>query len=75
MASDGAVLCGNVAFSILVLSTKKQYSSFLKKDFVFQKVYSKIEVLKMFKISDDSHIKTCRSLKWRSTFKMPSTVF
>ena len=33
-----AVLYGNVAFSILLLSTKKQYSSFLKKVLVFQKI-------------------------------------
>ena len=36
--SDRAVLYGNVAFSILLLSTKKQYSSFLKKVLVFQKI-------------------------------------
>ena len=35
LASDMAVLYGNDAFSILVRSTKKWYSSFLKKVFVF----------------------------------------
>ena len=41
----GVVLCENVAFSILVLSTKKLYSSFLKKVFVFQKICFKVKVL------------------------------
>ena len=47
----------NVAFSILVLSTKKRYPSFLKKVFVFQKTCFKIKVLEKFKISSDCHIK------------------
>ena len=47
--------------SILVLSTKKRYSSFLKRVCVFQKIYFKVKVLKSFKISNDCHIKTCRS--------------
>ena len=34
---DRAVLYGNVAFLILVVSTKKPYSSFLKKGFIFHK--------------------------------------
>ena len=38
LLSDRAVLYGNVAFSILLLLTKKQYSSFLKKVLVFQKI-------------------------------------
>ena len=42
-----AVLYENNAFSILVFSTKKWYSSFLKKGFRFP------EKLKMFKISTD----------------------
>ena len=37
LPSDRVVLYGNFASSILLLSTKKQYSSFLKKAFVFQK--------------------------------------
>ena len=52
-----AVLYGNDAFSILVLSTKKRYSSFLKKVFVFQKIYFKVKVLKTFKIFTDCHKK------------------
>ena len=36
MASDRAVLHGNFALSISVISPKKQYSSFLKKLFVFR---------------------------------------
>ena len=57
LASDMAVLYGNDAFSILVLSTKNRYSSFLKKVFVFQKICFKIKVLKTFKISTDFHRK------------------
>ena len=61
-----AVLYGNDAFLILVLSAKKQYYSFLKKLFVFQKIFFKvIEYL----------IKTCQSLEQRDILKIPSTVF
>ena len=56
LASDKTVLYGNVAFSILVLSAKKEYSSFLKKVFVFQKIYFKVKVFKTFKISSDCHM-------------------
>ena len=73
LASDMAVLYRNDAFSILVRSTKKRYSSFLKKVFIFQKICFK--VLKMFKIFTDRQIKTCRSLKRRAILKIPSTVF
>ena len=75
IACDRAVLYGNVAFTILVLLTKKRYSSFLKKVFLFQKICFKVKVLKTFKISSDYHRKTCRSLKRRATLKIPSTVF
>ena len=68
------VLYGNDAFSILMLSTEKQYSSFLKKVFVFQKIYFKVKVLKTFKISTDCHIKTCQFLERRAILKIPSTV-
>ena len=37
---------GNDVLSILVVSTKKRCSSFLKKVFVFQKTCFKVEVLK-----------------------------
>ena len=50
LSSDMKVLYGNDAFSILVLSTKKEYSSFLKNVFVFQKIYFKVKLLKTFKI-------------------------
>ena len=36
------VLYGNDALSTLVLSTKKQYSSFLKKVFIFQNISLKV---------------------------------
>ena len=75
MASDMVVLYGNDAFSLLVLSTKKRYSSFLKKVFVFQKICFKVKVLKTFETFTDYHIKTCRSLKRRAILKIPSTVF
>ena len=58
LASDRAVLYGNVAFSILVLSTKKWYSSFLKRVCVSYKICFKANVMKTFKISLDYHIKT-----------------
>ena len=61
-----AVLYGNSALSRLLLSTKKRYSSFLKKLFVFQKICFKVKVLKTLKISTDCHIKRCRSLKRRA---------
>ena len=56
--------------SILVLSTKKQYSSFLKCVSVFQKIYVKVKVLKLLKISSNCHIKVCQSLKWRVVSKI-----
>ena len=59
----------NDAFSILVLSTKKQYSSFLKNVFVFQKICSRVKVLKTFKVSTDCLIKTYRSLTRRVFWK------
>ena len=48
-----AVLYENDVFQILVLSTKKRYSSSLKKVFVFQKICFKVKILKTFKISTD----------------------
>ena len=57
--------------SILVLSTKKWYSSFLKSVCLFQKIYFKVKVLKSFKISSDCHIKAYRSLKGRAILKIP----
>ena len=56
--------------SVLVLSTKKRYSSFLKNVFLFQKIYVEVKVLKSFKISSDCHIKACGSLKWRAILKI-----
>ena len=75
LASDTTVLYENDAYSILVLSSKKRYSSFLKKVFVFKKIYVKVKVLKSFKISTGYHIKTCRSLKQRAISKITSSVF
>ena len=50
LASEKAVLLGNVAFSALALSTKKWYSSFLKKVFVFKKICFKVKVFKKFSV-------------------------
>ena len=75
LTSDMTVFYGNDAFFILVLSTKKCFSSFLKKVFVFQKIYFRVKVLKTFKIPNDCHIKTCLSLKLRAIRKISSTVF
>ena len=60
---------------ILILSTKKRYSIFLKSACIFQKIHFKVKVLKSFKIFNDYHIKVCRSLKWRAILKIPSTIF
>ena len=46
---DKAVLYGNIAFLILVLSSKKKFSSFLKNGLVFQKTYFKVKVMKRSK--------------------------
>ena len=73
IGSDIAVLYGNGPFSILVLSTKKWNSSFLKTVFVLQKICLKL--LKTFKILTDCHIKTYWSLKRRAPLKIPGTVF
>ena len=70
-----AVLYRNVAFSILVLSTKTRYSSFLKRVYVFQKICFKVKALKTFEISSHCHIKTYQSLKRRAIVKIASTVF
>ena len=75
LTSDRAVLNGSDVFSILVVSTKKRYSSFLKKVFVFQKICFKVKVLKTFETLTDCHIKTCRFLKRRAILKIPSAVF
>ena len=75
LASDRAILYGNVAFSILLLSIKKSYSSFQKKVFVFKKICFKVIVLKTFKVFSDFHIKKCRSLKRKAILKITSPVF
>ena len=69
-----AVLYENDALSILVFSTKKGYSSFLKKIFVFQKICFKVKALKTFTIFTDYQKKTSRPLKRRAILKSPSIV-
>ena len=68
------VLYGNDTFLIVMLSTEKWYSSFLKKVFVFQKICFKVAILKTFKMSTNCHIETRRSLKRRNILKIPSSV-
>ena len=63
LASDMGVLYGNDALSMLVLSAKKRYSSFLEKDLIFQKICFEVKVLKTFEIFSECHVKTCQSLK------------
>ena len=75
LASHRTVLYGNIAVSVVVLSTKNQYSGLLKKVSVFQKIYFKVKVLKTLKISSGCHIKTWRSVKRRAILKITSTVF
>ena len=67
--SDRDSLYENVAFSILVFSTKKWYFNFLKRVFIFWKICLKVKLLKTLKISSDCHIKTFRSLKRRAIWK------
>ena len=74
LVSEIAVLNENNAFSILALSSKKQNSSYLKK-FSFSREFVSKLVLKMFQISTDFQIKTCRSLKRRPILKIPSMLF
>ena len=45
LASERAVLNENDVFSILVVGTKKRYSTFLKKVFVFQKICFKVKII------------------------------
>ena len=66
------ILYKNVAFSIIILSTKKRCSSFFKKNIVFQKTCFKVKVLKTFKISSDCHLKICWSLERWTILKIPS---
>ena len=48
-----AVLYGDVAFSILVLSTEKKYSSFCKRIDIFQKICFKVKVPNTFESSSE----------------------
>ena len=73
LSSDWAVLYGNIAFSISVLSIKNRCSSFLKKVFLLQKIFYKVFIT--FKISSGRHLKTWWSLKWRAILKIVSNVF
>ena len=61
-ASGLAVLCENVALLILVLSSKKTCSSFVKKVFVFHKFCFKVNVGKTLKISIGCHINKLANL-------------
>ena len=74
LVSERAVFYGNIAFLILVLSTKKRYFSILEKVFVFLAICFKVEVLKTFKISCDFQIKTCQSPKRMAILKIPNAV-
>ena len=63
LAFERAVLYRNVVFSIVVLSTRKQYTNFSKKVFVFQKIFNfNVRVMKIFKISCDFRKNICQSL-------------
>ena len=75
LAINRAVLYGNIALSIVVLSNKKLFYRFSKKVFIFQKTCFKVETSKMFKISRNCHIKIHHFLKRRIIFKIPSTAF
>ena len=57
LVSDMAVLYGNYVFFNLGAFNQKAVLQFFVKDFVFQKIYDKVKVLKTLKISTDCHIK------------------
>ena len=59
-------------FLISVVSTKKRYSSFLKKIFVFLEICFEVNVLKTFEAFTDCRIKTC-FLKRRAILKIHSS--
>ena len=63
LASDRAVLYGNVLLSVVALATKKQYSIFLETVLVFQKTFFKVKVLKTF-----------LKLQWMSNKNSPTLV-
>ena len=68
LASDRTVLYENVAIAILVLSTEKFYSSFLKKDFVFHEIWFKVKVSKTCKTFNGCHIKHANLSKKKRVF-------
>ena len=72
LTSDRAVLQGNAAVSISVLSTKKRFSIILKRVCLFQKISFKIRVIKTFKSFINCHIKTCQTLKRSAILKITS---
>ena len=62
LASDMAVLHRNDPYSILIPSSKKRYSSFLKKVFVFKKIYFKsIENIQDFHWLSHKDIPICQT--------------
>ena len=69
------VLYENVTLSMTLLSTKQRYTRFLKMVLILHKTCFKVKVSKMFKISSDCHIRTCRSRKRRAIIKIPATIF
>ena len=74
--STGAVLYSNVGLSLVVLWTKKRYSSFLWKALVFQKLCFKDNYIENVQNPQWLWHKIIPvSLKWRAILKMPSTAF
>ena len=72
LASDRAVLYEIVAFSILLLSTKKRYSSFLKRVCVFQKTCFIVKALKSFQWSSHKYMPISQT---KGYFKNPYYLF
>ena len=75
LTSWKTVLYGNITLSVLVFYTKNLHSTFLKKVFVFWKIYFNVKVLKTFIAVSDYHMKTCRSFKRRAILKISRTIF
>ena len=62
-------------FSIIVVSTQKRCSIFMRKALVFGKNCFRDKVMKRFKFSNDFRVKVCGSLKRRIILKIYNNVF
>ena len=75
LAFERAVLHGNAALLILVLSTRNGTSVFLKRFLLFRKFCFEMQVLRKFQIFINCHIKTSQSLKLRAILNLLALPF